>query len=123
MPVMEESWNPIAQSLGYKNERDMLLRLYEHEQFSITQIAKVVGYAAWTVRRRLVQQGIKIRGRGGPNHTQRKLQHVSDADIFNLDVSQVAIKYDCNESSVYSERRLRRINDLIQGAHFDESHP
>lgn len=114
MSIIEESWEPFAEALGYKDERDMLMRLYLNENYSIKEIAHILGPAPWSVRRRLVAHGIPLRSRGGPNKLgKRKLINIKDEDLFTTDVTELAILHNCSESTVFAERRLRRTQDAI----------
>ena len=49
----------------YENDYDMLHDLYVVQRWSMERIAKRLGVHKFTVRRRLVKLGIKIKGRGG----------------------------------------------------------
>lgn len=53
----------------YQNDYDMLLTLYNHLNWSLDRIAKKLGVNKFTVRRRLVELGIPIKGRGGKRIT------------------------------------------------------
>lgn len=109
MPILEESWQPIADSLGFKDEKAMLMSLYNEDGFSINEISKIIGYAAWSVRRRLIMHGIKLRGRGGPNNLgKRALLQVDDDKLFHTGAGQLAMEYKISTATVFAERRLRR---------------
>lgn len=49
----------------YKNEYEMLLDLYNHKDWSMEKIAEHLGVNKFTVRRKLVELGIPLKGRGG----------------------------------------------------------
>jgi hypothetical protein len=113
MPAIEESWLEVAKTLGYENEREMLLQLYQ--EFSINEIAKIIGYTAWSVRRRLLEQGVQLRSRGGPNKLgKRALINVSDEELASLSQLELAAKYKVCVATVYAERRLRRPCTSVQ---------
>jgi len=109
MAQIEESWQPIAETLGYRNEEEMLKHLYNEQGFSLSQIAKIVGYSVWSVRRRLVMTGVVMRNRGGANNQMgRKLANVPDDEIFGGTYEVVARKFGVHTASVYLERQRRR---------------
>lgn len=113
MAQTEESWDPVAKTLGFESEGEMLKYFYVQERRSIKEIAKVVGFAAWTVRRRIQHLEIPLRSRGGPNHSgKRKLAHVSDADLAGNPV-KLAIKHNVHISTVFSERRIRQWSSAL----------
>jgi hypothetical protein len=115
MPMPEESWLPIAQALGYTGEKEMLENLYLTQQMSINEIAFVLGYAGWTVRRRLLEYNIRLRSRGGPNKQgQRKLKDLSDDELTNLTALDLAAKYNVSQATVYAERRFRKLCTSVQ---------
>jgi len=68
MPTYEQPWTREARALGFASEAEMLNHLYLQQFRSIRQIAQMLGYSAFNVRRRLHRMGVKLRPRGGPNH-------------------------------------------------------
>lgn len=114
MPALEENWQPIALSLGYAHEKEMLKSLYEEDNFSIKDLAKLLGFAAWSVRRRLMIYGIPLRSRGGPNRTgKRSLLEVSDDELFGNTRDELAARYKVNPCTVSAERKLRKCNIVL----------
>lgn len=99
-----ESWLPIAQTLGFATEKEMLEHLYVKEGWSIDDIAKRLGYARINVRKRLLQHNITLRGRGGNNrHVTDRLAAVEDLS----NPTQVAKQLGLHPSTAYKERRRR----------------
>jgi hypothetical protein len=76
----EGKWHQIARHAGYTSEKEMWERMYEVENRSFDQLAKIFGYGTTTISRRLNRCGIPIRGRGGPQATSR-IQHL----LFHAD--------------------------------------
>lgn len=106
MGVHPESWKPISDALGYADEREMLVDLYEKQELGVDVIAKTLGFSKNNVRRRLSMHGIKVRGRGGANNIgSHMLQGASDDELLHL--RECAVKYDVHYSTVYKERRRR----------------
>lgn len=104
----EESWKGIADSLGFRSEEEMLRHLYGIQKFSINQIAKIVGYTSFSVRRRLIMLRVNLRARGGPNGKgKRALLHLTDAELYSEPAEKLAVKLQCHPSTVYAEKRLR----------------
>lgn len=114
---LEQDWNPLAKELGYVNEYEMLKDMYETLLFSVREIAKVVGCSNYCVRKHLVDHGIKLRGRGGPqNQNKRKLININLEELFMEDAEELAAKYDLHSTSVYRERRLRKQEWISESA-------
>lgn len=115
MPAIEESWQAIAATLGYRDEQSMLRSLYTEEEFSINEIAKILGFSSFNVRRRLIEHQIPLRSRGGPNKLgKRSLLNVSDEELNTSSYEEIAAKYHVHVSTVYAERRLRRPCNSVQ---------
>lgn len=107
MSQLPESWEPIAKTLGYPDEKSMLVDLYEKEGLSITDLAKKLGYARNSVRRRLLEYGIKPRSRGGLNNLgMSKLRDVSDEDLKHARMT--AKKHGVCVSTVFKEAKRRK---------------
>lgn len=105
MSYLSESWDPAAHTLGYKDEREMLVDLYVNQKYSITDLATRLGYSRNNIRKRLSLLGVKFRGRGGRNNVQSFLHSVSDEELKNP--AAVAKKHDVHISTVYLEQRRR----------------
>ena len=110
MAIIEESWGPEAKTLGFPNETTMLKHLYLEEECSIHQIAKILGYSPWSVRRRLLMLRVPLRSRGGAANRagRRKLKDVSDEELKMGGPPELAVRYDVSEATVFAEKRLRR---------------
>lgn len=108
MPILEESWQPLADTLGFPNEREMLNELYLLQRLSLSQIAKVLGVSHVNVRRRLLGHGIPLRARGGRNRTKRILADVPSAELFSPQVNIQAYQRGIHPSTIFAERRRRR---------------
>lgn len=110
MPYLEESWLPIANTLGFETEEAMLKHLYLEQRLSLSQLAKIVGYSTFTVRERLVRNLILLRGRGGAHGgtAKRSLSHVSDDQLFKGEIKELVLAHNVHPSTICSERRYRR---------------
>lgn len=106
---MEADWSGVVTTLGYVSEREMLTDFYT-KGMSIKDIAKVVGFSSWNVRRRLQSHGIELRARGGPHRAgQSKLAVVSAKELFEEKINELCFKYDVHAATVANERRRRRV--------------
>ncbi len=107
MPYPVTSWNSEARALGFENEKEMLIDLYMLNNFSLTQIAKMLGYSYFAVRRRLIVWGISLRQRGGPNNNgNRRLRYLTNEEL-HANTKLVATSYGVHIATVFAERRLR----------------
>jgi hypothetical protein len=107
MSIITTSWNPEAQALGFENEKEMLYDLYMLNNFSLSQIAKMLGYSYFSVRRRLLIWGINLRHRGGPNNNgNRRLRFLSDEELA-AQPKEIALSHGVHIATVFAERRLR----------------
>jgi hypothetical protein len=104
-----ESWQPIADTLGFSSEEEMLKHLYIMQEFSLSQLRNILGYSTWAIRRRLIINGIPLRGKGGPNNRlgRRRLKELSDEELTQSSVVKTAEKHQVHISTVYAEIRLR----------------
>ena len=104
MGQLAESWDPIAHTLGYKNEAEMLRDLYK--TLSIDEIAKKLGYSRGGVRRRLIMLDVDMRGRGGKNNLgMGALAAATDEELAN--VEKCTANYRVSQSTVFKERKRR----------------
>lgn len=108
MPIIEESWQPLADTLGYSDEQEMLQDLYLKQTMSLMQIARVLGVSHVNVRRRLLNHGVPLRGRGGPNRTKRRLESIPDSELFGPKVNMQAYYRKVHPSTIFAERRRRK---------------
>jgi len=108
MSYLAESWGPVARTLGYANEREMLVDLYTAQGWSLEIIATALGFARANVRKRLLEHGVKLRGRGGRNALgHRKLAALSDAALSES-IFKIAAVHNCHVSTVLLERKRRK---------------
>lgn len=109
MSAVEESWQSIADTLGFTDENEMLRHLYQEQGFSLNEIAKVVGYSTWTVRARLLRLGVELRGRGGADipRVKRKLSDLTDDELFHVSIQTLVKQHGVHPSTISSERRYR----------------
>lgn len=116
MPFLEKSWNPEAQALGYENEKEMLQDLYEVNGFTIKEIARMLGFSFFNVRKRAMSWGIRMRTRGGPNNVgNRRLKGIPDAELFSKSPAVLAQEWGVHIATVFSEKRLReRTKELMK---------
>lgn len=109
MPALEETWLPVAHSLGFNNEKEMLEHLYNEAKFSLKEIEHVIGYSYISIRRRLMLYGIELRNRGGPHRTgRRRLLALSNSEVKFTPPNDLARKYNVHISTVFAEKRLRK---------------
>ena len=118
-----ESWQPVADTLGFKDEREMLVNLYTIQEFSLSQLKGILGYSTWSIRRRLILNGIPPRSRGGPNSRlgKRRLKHLSSEELLGS-AAEIALKHQVHISTVYAEVRFRtkEIRNAILQHHASE---
>ena len=104
----EESWQGLADTLGFDSERTMLQHFYLEQGFSIRQMADKLGYSTFAVRRRLLSFGIELRRRGGPNGLGiTSLGHLTDEELFKTSPAELAKAYEVHISTVFTEKRRR----------------
>jgi len=105
-----ESWQPIAVTLGFEDESEMLKNLYIVQNFSLNQLRSILGYSTWAIRRRLILAGIPLKGKGGPNNRigRRRLKHVSDQELRERSAANVARDHQVHISTVFAEIRFRK---------------
>lgn len=113
-----ESWDPIAQQLGYANEVAMLKDMYEAQGLSIQQMIRKLGYAQNSIRARLIEAGVVLKARGGPNAqgktilknlTDDELMKIKPVDLLTLENEDGTRKYNCTPNTLYKERRRRNL--------------
>lgn len=115
--AIEVSWLAEAKELGFETEAQMLSHLYDEQGFTISQIAKIVGYSTFAVRRRLTQLGVTFRARGGsgPRLGKRLLAALSDDQLFKSKVTDICDLHGVSPATVWSERKFRKgkVNDEL----------
>jgi transposase len=78
---------------------DQLLRkLYCYFNYSTSQIATICDCNPSTIKKKLVQLNIKLKGRGGPNRKSTLL--ITEEDYRMLSLKELAKKYSCHPSTV-----------------------
>lgn len=105
-----ESWQPIASTLGFRTEEEMLKHLYIQQAFSLSEMSKILGFSTWSVRRRLQLLGVPMKQRGGAANRlgRRRLAHLTDAELEEGPIAVLAAKEDVHMSTIFAEKRLRR---------------
>jgi hypothetical protein len=105
-----ENWQPLADTLGFRSEAEMLKELYCTQGFSLMQLKSILGYSVWAIRRRLIIHGVPMRGKGGPNNRigRRRLKHLTDEELKGRPAVRVAEERGVHLSTVYAEIRLRK---------------
>jgi transposase len=109
MPRIED-WDQLARSIGYDNERQMLLDLYCARQCSISDIAQRLEAGTATINRRLDLAGINKRTRGGSNYqaTQSyKLFHLDQRVLDKFDLETLSTVTRVSKSLCYKYRARR----------------
>lgn len=119
--MKSEEWHVIATTLGFKHDKEMLEHFYAGGM-SIHEISSAIGFSTWSVRRKLLEYGVQLRGRGGPHHAgQSKLCKVDLKELFETKIADLVFKYDVHAATVANERRRRRkdyaafLRDLSNG--------
>lgn len=105
-----ESWQPIANTLGFRTEEEMLKHLYVQQGFSLNELSKILGPSFWAIRRRLVLLGVPMRRRGGARQRlgRRRLKDVTMEELERKSPTELAAKYGVHVSTVFAEKRLRK---------------
>lgn len=62
---MTHNWKAKAETLGFKDELEMFQTLYK--TMSLQSMAKALGISFHTCRKKLVEHGVTVKSRGGPN--------------------------------------------------------
>lgn len=117
MPANEQDFCREVSALGYESEKEMLVDLYS--TYSLSEMAKILGYSTFCIRRKMILLGIKLRPRGGTNNKgNRILKDVSD-ELLARPTKEVAELFNVHDSTVHGERRLRRAlsSDSTMAAH------
>lgn len=111
---LSESWAPLAQTLGFSSEDDMLKHFYVAQGLSLREMSSILGFSAFSIRRRLSKLGVPIRRRGGPNRQNKSfLVGVSDQELFEGSPAELAEAHGVSLATVFNERRRRKINALL----------
>lgn len=119
MAQLPESWQPIADTLGYVDEQQMLIDLYINQKMSISALTTRLGFCQNNVRNHLHAAGIVPRSRGGPNslgktkfrhYTDEALMALKPGDLIKLaDGTQIRVIF----NTLYKERRRRGLIKCI----------
>lgn len=136
MPITPESWQPIADTLGFRNEGEMLMNLYLQQEFSLREMGLILGYSSISIRRRLIMLGVPMRLRGGAANRigRRLLKMVSNEELFDGKPDELAAKHGVHVVTVFAEKRLRkgekkdgilpdRTDQLHEAVRTEEPHP
>ena len=59
-----EDFDTLAHSLGFEDELEMFIDLYDTKDHSLPQIAIILGYSISNIRRRMIKLGIELHGPG-----------------------------------------------------------
>lgn len=104
-----ESWLPIAQTLGFDSEEEMLKHMYVAQGFSLGTMSEILGFTEFAIVARLRRLKVPIRRRGGPNNRQKsRLAELPDGDLFGMPARHTALAYSVHICTVFNERRRRR---------------
>lgn len=111
---LSESWAPLAQTLGFSSEDDMLKHFYVAQGLSLKDMSAILGFSTFSIRRRLRKIGVPIRKRGGPNRQDKSLlSDVSDQELFEGSPAELAETHGVSMATVFNERRRRKLNALL----------
>jgi hypothetical protein len=106
---MTTRWDEIARELGFRDEKSLLLGLYETN--SIEGIAAMLNCGKATVQRRMALHGIKKRGRGGPqlkSYARYKCFHVDQRILFAYGLTIAAAKIGVSTSTLYNYKQWKK---------------
>lgn len=108
--MRNESWQSVADTLGFRDEESMIKHLYAVQLFSLNEMSDILGYSSWAIRRKLIIYHVPMRSRGGPacRLGRRRLKHLTDKELFEEKANGLAIKHNVHLSTVMAERRLRK---------------
>ncbi len=109
MAYLQESWLPVARTLGYDTEEAMLRDLYIVQRFSIKKLSEVLGFSTGNVRRRLLLNHFPLAKRGGKNRLGKGLLGFLKDEELRENPDKLAAKYGVHVSTVFSERKKRGI--------------
>src|SRR5690606_86946 len=80
------SWQKLAESLGFASEKEMLEKMYG--EFGLLELSRKFAVSHYSLRKRLVHHGIPIRGRGGPHAT--KLEEFTEELLERMKTEAIA---------------------------------
>ena len=103
-------WDWIAQQYGYRDERDLLTKLYVEEGRSINAIAMLTKSGSASISRRLEQLKIDKRSRGGDNNHAKqtsKLLRFDQRIVLSLPLKTLSTLTGLSRSLFYKYRRSR----------------
>jgi hypothetical protein len=106
---IEQNWLDKARELCFKSEKDMLEALYETK--SIEEIAGILSCGKATIQRRLALNGIKKRGRGGPQlkSTQRyKMFHVDQRIVMFVGLTYCAKAIRVSNATLFNYKKYKQ---------------
>jgi hypothetical protein len=102
------AWDIIAKNLGFKDEKDMLVSLYEGA--SIPEMAEVLRSSTGTILKRLIRYDIPRRKRGGVQSkasTRYKMFHVDQRIIMVLGLTECSASIGVSTSSLYKYKQWK----------------
>lgn len=99
-----------ARKAGYADLQERLYQLYEEQKLSLSECAAVLHTASSTCARLLVENGITVRSRGGPNHQLFEVTEQLIEEVEREGVRQVAARLNVVYSTLYN--RLSRLGKL-----------
>jgi DNA-binding protein Fis len=104
-------WQELQRELGFMTEKDMFVELYEKN--SLQKLAGMLGVSHYTLRKKLAEHNIKIRGRGGPHGV--KLVEVTPALLLRIETEGVkAVALDLGISRFTLLKRKRKYLASLQ---------
>lgn len=112
MSIIRESWQQLADTLGFRTEEEMLRSLYS--TMSIGEMASRLGYSNNNVRNRLVKLGIPLRKRGGPNRLGKGAVQALPDEVLEKITAEKAYALGFHPSSLHKERRRRKEYDTLR---------
>lgn len=82
----------------FESTSQLLEYLYVTQHYSLSQLAELYECHLTTVRRKLLQLGIKLRHRGG-NHDRTRI-FITDEEFRTMSLKEIAFKKGCHISTV-----------------------
>ncbi len=100
-------WSKEARQLGYKSAKEMFTDLYVTKRMTLSEIGNVLSASPTAINMAITNNGIQLRGRGGPNNTKSVLDAIDDLELFTEKPLALAARLNVNKSLIYKERAKR----------------
>lgn len=99
------NWDTICAGLGFKTEQEMFLALYREK--SIAQLCEMFAVSSYTIRKKLAEHGVTVRGRGGP-HAMKILEMTQDLvdEMARDGVDSVAARLGVTKFTLFRRKKI-----------------